>query len=56
MNTIVELTEHRTGEHHGEWVGTKYFLALKSFFSKTVNQATLQPLKVLTGGWVDSKQ
>ena len=25
MNTHVELTEHRVGEHHEEWVGTKYF-------------------------------
>ena len=45
MNVRVKLTELRTEEHH-EGGGHQIFFSLKFFF-KTVNQATLQPSKVL---------
>ena len=54
MDARIELIERRNGEHHGEWVGIKYFEP-QILFSKTVNQATLQPLKALIEAWVNLK-
>src|ERR1051325_3030948 len=55
MSARIKIVELRTEGHHGEWAGTKYFEPKNSFSKKPVNQATLQPLKVLIEAWVNSK-
>ena len=55
MSARIRLVELRTEGYHGEWSGTKYFEPKNPFSKKLVNQATLQPSKVLIEAWVNSK-
>ena len=55
MSACIRIVELRNEEHHGEWAGTKYFEPKNPFSKKLVNQATLQPSKVLIEAWVNSK-
>ena len=52
MSTRIKLNERRTGEHHEEWGGTKYFEPLNLFLKNCEPGHVITILKVLTETWV----